>query len=170
VFVKLSAGFTLVELVVVLVLLGTLAAIGGQQFFNLQSYRQRAWTDQLTITASYARAQAIANRSQKVRLVLDASRLRAELAADCSTSSATPLVNPAGNADLSVTAPGGVTLAVVGQSLPFTVCFDSLGRPRDSSSANGGLLTAVTPLQVMAGGSTPINTVYLEPQTGLIHP
>jgi Tfp pilus assembly protein FimT len=158
----------MVELVVVLVLIGIVVVVGGQKFFDLQSYRRRVWIDQLQVTTSYARAQAIANRSQKVRLVLDASSLRAELATDCSTASATALANTAGNGNLAFTAPGGVTLAVAGQSLPFTVCFDSQGRPRDNSSPAGSFLTSITTLQITASGST--TPLYLEPQTGFIHP
>jgi len=166
--VKPAAGFTVVELVVVLLLLGIVAAVGAPRFFDLQAYRRRAWIDQLLVTTSYARAQAIANRAQKVRLVLDVASLRAELAADCSTTTTTALRNPAGNGNLDFVAPGGVTLAVSAATLPLTVCFDSVGRPRDNASAAGTLLSGLTTLQVTGGGST--TPLYLEPQTGFIHP
>jgi len=165
--VKRAAGFTLVELVVVLILLGIVAAVGGARFFDLQTYRTRAWIDQITVTTSYARAMAIANRGQKVRLVYDSGTISAALAADCSTATTTPLANPSGNGVLNLSAPDGVTLAVSGQTLPYGICLDSLGRPRDTASAAGALLTGITTLQVTgAGGTTPI---YLEPETGFVH-
>ena len=152
----------------VILLLGILAAVGGPRFFNLQSYSVRGWTDQVMSTARYARNVAVAASGRYVRLVLNTNSISATLATDCTTLTTTALRNPAGNGNLVLTAPTGVTLAVTSQSLPYTVCFDSLGRPRAASSATGVLLTGNTTLQITGGASS--TTIYLEPETGFIHP
>jgi MSHA pilin protein MshC len=160
-------GFTMVEFVVVLLLLGILAAVGGSRYFGMQAYAARAWTDKVTATARYARVMAIATRSQKVRLTLNAASVSVVLAADCTTAASIPVVDPSGGAVMNQVAPNGATLSVVGRALPFTVCFDGLGRPRDTANAAGALLTSVTTLQVTGGGMT--LSVYLEPDTGFVH-
>lgn len=54
-----EAGFTLVELVVVLVVLGLLAAVAVPRWFDAGVFEERAWFDELGSALRYARVVAI---------------------------------------------------------------------------------------------------------------
>ena len=63
-----SAGFTLIELITVIVLIGVLSAIGVSRFFDNTVFQSRAYADQIKSTIRYAQKLAIAqNRVVFVR-------------------------------------------------------------------------------------------------------
>jgi MSHA pilin protein MshC len=57
-----AAGFTMVELIVVLVLIGILGAIGAARFFNRTGFDAAAFADQGVAMMRYAQKLAIAQR------------------------------------------------------------------------------------------------------------
>lgn len=62
------AGFTMVELIMVIVLIGILGAVAGSRFFDKQVYEARAFADQAKALIRYAQKLAIAqNRPVYVR-------------------------------------------------------------------------------------------------------
>ncbi|SDZ90159.1 MSHA pilin protein MshC [Desulfuromusa kysingii] len=56
-----NKGFTLVELVVILLLLGILSAVALPKFFNLSGYQDRAAYDELVDAVRYAQKLAVAS-------------------------------------------------------------------------------------------------------------
>jgi MSHA pilin protein MshC len=118
------AGFSLVELVVILILIGILAVVAIPRL-NIRTFEARGFFDEVRATVRFAQKDAIAKR-RNVCLTFASNSLTvtyspSELApAACSAN----IVSPRGVTPFSVTAPTGVTLAATSNFR-----FDGLGRP-----------------------------------------
>jgi prepilin-type N-terminal cleavage/methylation domain-containing protein len=145
-------GFTLIELVIVLVLLGVLAVIVLPRLSE-GSFRDAAFAEQVAAAFRYAQRLAVATGCEvQVDVSAAGNSYALTRRADgsdsaCGTSGAFTLAvaNPAGGGAFAATATGGVTVT---QGL--TLRFDAQGLP----TPNGGT--------VIVGG----RSIVIEPETG----
>ena len=152
-------GFTLVELIIVIVLLGVLAVVAAPRIFNSGDFNARGFKDQSLSLLRFAQKVAIAQR-RTVCVTFTASTATLQIAsAAAATICDTPLAGPTGESPARVTAKSGVAYA----TLPAALQFDGLGQPY--SSVPVAALTVATSISV-TGMGTPI---IIEPYTGYVH-
>lgn len=185
--VRRAAGFTLVELVTVIVLIGILGAIGVSRFFDNTAFENRGYADQAKSIIRYAQKLAVAqNRFIYVRA--DGNSFAVCSGAGCASAEviATPAGSNGGSAatrsycqqsgaylaswmcegrPASVTVSGGGR-AEVGTGGYFF--FDALGRPYNKGDTGLVASTFITPLVLtfVGGGNSASITIY--PETGYV--
>lgn len=127
-FPSLVRGFTLVELIVAMIIVGILAVVVAPRWSGGSGFDERGFRDRVATALRYAQKSAIASR-RTVCATFSASPAQvsfrqsaANPAADCSTGS--DLVGPEGGT-LVVVASGSVAFA----TLPADIIFDAGGRP-----------------------------------------
>lgn len=158
----LAGGFTLVELIIVIVLLGVLAVVAAPRMFNSNDFYARGFHDESMALLRYAQKTAIAQRRTvcttfSVSTVSTAS-LRIASSAAVGTCD-TDLVGPRGDTPGTITSKSGVNYSA---SPPAAVSFDGLGQPLNSA---GIVLTAASTITVTGSGKI----ITIEPATGYVH-
>jgi MSHA pilin protein MshC len=114
-----AQGFTLIELVTVIVIGGILAAVAGPRFFTQTGFSQRAYTEELGAALRLAQKASVASDCPS-QLTLTASTYAVAQQAvsgnTCNLSDATwstPVIGMDGRA-VSGTAPSGITASPTG--------------------------------------------------------
>lgn len=143
-----QAGFTLVELITIMVILGIIAAVAVPRFFDSDVFRSRGYADQVQTSLRYAQKIAIAQRRFAcAAFTANSVTLTVGATAACGTA----LASPAGAASYVITAPSGITFAAV----PVDFSFNALGQPTNA------------PQTININGAT--NPIIVEAETGYVH-
>lgn len=140
-----QAGFTLAELIVVILIVGILAVFILPRFFQTQDFEAQGTFDRVLATVRYAQKAAIGARCN-VRVTFTGNSLSAafETVAPCTG----PVLDPVKGGAIGVTGASGVTIAGT------TFVYDALGRPTPG------------PVTVSVAG----RTFTVEAETGHVHP
>jgi MSHA pilin protein MshC len=146
-----GAGFSMVELIVTISIIGLLAAFTIPRFVSIQGFDSRGFHDEAIGVVRYAQKTAIAWR-RTVFVCVTATEIRVGTASGCAAA----IVHPTKESgQLTATAPSGVTLASVAE-----FSFNGIGRP---SAA-----TTITFSSTIAGD--PPRRIVVEAETGYVHP
>jgi len=147
-----ASGFTVVELVVTIGIVGLLAAIAVPRFMGASGFQSRGFYDSAKSVVRFAQKTAIAWRKD-VFVCVTATKVSAGTAAGC----ATPIINPVTGAALDTgNAPSGVTLT------PAAFSFDSAGRPNPNAAVTITLTSTIP--------DDPVRQIVVERETGYVHP
>jgi MSHA pilin protein MshC len=144
-------GFTMVEVVVVIVIVGLMAAVLVPRFVGRDAFASRGFYDEAQSVVRYAHKTAIAWR-RSVFVCITATTVSAGSVAGCGTL----LVNPISGAALTATAPSGVTLT------PVSFGFDGAGRPNPNAQVTIAFMSGIA--------GDPARQIVVEAETGYVHP
>ena len=128
---RTTGGFSLVELVVTIAVLGILAGVAGPKFFRRQSFDERITRDQLAGSLRYAQKLALATGCE-VEMQITGNSWGLHQRASCTTGAFTrDVVDPAdGDPQFQLSAAGAVAVA----SSANPIVFDQRGRSVDGSA------------------------------------
>lgn len=150
----MAGGFTLVELVVVLIVIGVLAVVVMPRFFDRQTFDARGFYDQALSMARYGQKVAIAQRRD---VYFNADMASATICLtyvpDAACTNAAGVTNPADGAKFSTTALPGV-----GLSTSVSFAFSALGKPKPDAAVSFGIV-----------GDSMTRTISVERETGYVH-
>jgi MSHA pilin protein MshC len=155
-------GFTLAELVIVLVITGILAVVAVPKLFDKSEFAARGAHDFVASALRYAQKSAIAMR-RNVCVSVSGSALAATYATSAGSAQAcgagNPLLHPSNGlayADPANALPGGASVAAAASLL-----FDATGRPLSAPSVPLASALTIT----VNGYAVPVT---IEPETGLV--
>lgn len=142
-----EAGFTLVELIMVMVIVAVLAVAVAPRFYDVNVFQSIGFADQVQATLRYAQKVAIAQR-RYVCATFTASPARLALTIGTADACGATALNLPGDAVNYIDAPSGVTFSMT----PASVYFNALGRPDAAALATVGT-----------------TTITVEAETGYVH-
>ena len=149
-----EAGFTIVELVAVMVIIGIIAAISAPRFVGVDAFDARGSYSTLTAALRYAQKTAIAQRRNVYANVNTSTRsVCLGYTSNCSSA----VIDPATQVAYAKTLSSNV--AITASATPLG--FDGLGRPIPNASATFTIQNTAVP-------SEPIRTITIEQDTGYV--
>jgi MSHA pilin protein MshC len=172
-------GFTIIELVVVIILIGIMAAFVAPRLGNIIGTNASAFTDKLRADIRYAQNLAMTRNSRTrvyfngtgiapnpdgYAVVIDTSALR-----NC--TGFTPAADPAGEVSLSVVLNtgnyAGITVTPAGMNC---LEYDALGRPYNCNAVPANCLSPASGLIISVNASAVVvDTVTVTIQTGAVN-
>lgn len=160
-----QSGFTLVELVMTIIIVGVIAAVAVPRFFDNTVFQSRGFADEVMASLRYAQKSAIA-RHRFVCVTFAANSIT--LTQGGNSACGTDLAGPTGNAPFSV-ANANITITAPAAG---NISFDCLGRPRSTGNVAAtcapgnavGVLGANQTVQVQGAPN-----IIVERETGYVH-
>lgn len=142
-----SAGFTLVELIVILLVTGILAVVVAPRFLGGHGFEERGFYDETLAALRYAQKAAIAQRRLVCAAFTDKTLVLSIASANPAASCDTPLAGPDGSAPYTIDATSlrkYGTVDVRYSSYPTSLTFDPLGASAGAVIQVSGFPRAIT--------------------------
>ena len=148
-------GFTMVELIVVIIVLGIIALVAGSRFFSTSKFTEMGFADTAANSFRYAHKIALSSGCDTRAWITATSVSLFQRANNCNSGAfTTPLQRPGGTV-WAENVPSGVSVS------SLDIYFDANGSPHAHPS--GSKLTAAT------GFTVGTRTVTVEAETGFVH-
>lgn len=159
--VSRGSGFTLIELITVITIIGVLAVVVGPRFASSDVYEERTFLDDLKGALQYARAKA-SGSGCLTQVDFTASGFTVSVDADCNSGN--------GFAAADITNPGNYTTgfserATVPSTISYVATIDPLLFDSRGRAMNSGLNVLSSAAQITVGGTV----VTVEGATGYVH-
>jgi len=164
-------GFTLIELVMILVLIGIIVAVVVPRLGNVTSTKAGAFVDKLRADVRYAQDLAM-TRNTRTRVNFTATTYAVVSSTTSTCSAFVAVTDPATGGPFTVTINTGAYTGIT-LTLPAMTCleYNSLGRPYDCTglgnvcSANPSLDMTVT----VNANAVPSGSITIYSQTGAVN-
>ncbi|MES2297878.1 MAG: type II secretion system protein [Pseudomonadota bacterium] len=172
-----QGGFTLIELITVIILVGILGTVAAGRFFERKGFDAVAFTDQARSMLRYGQKIAIA-QNRPVYVQLNSNRIALCFDAACTLH----LSSVAGNSGSALTlstcgdaswdceaVPSGISYAASPNSAPTTMSFSALGRPFAAGDDPSSTLSTFQQTRLRITGDGANHDVLIEVESGYVH-
>lgn len=152
-----NKGFTLIELVMVIVLLGIIAAVAIPRMVDVTSTTCISFSDKMRADIRYAQNLAM-TQNQRIRVaIISPNSYNITI-----SSSGIPVIDRATSRAYPYTLSAGITFGAA--TFNSYLEFDAMGVPYEST----GVITVARTLSILANGSS-CQTITITPQTGAVN-
>ncbi|MDQ2821250.1 MAG: prepilin-type N-terminal cleavage/methylation domain-containing protein [Pseudomonadota bacterium] len=171
----LQRGFTLVELIVVMIIIGILGAIGAVRYFDRRGFDAAGFAEQTRAMLRFSQKLAVGqNRPVYTQMNGNTIALCFDSTSPCPATSRVPAIGSNGGAAACAPlswyceAPPGTIAYALSPTTASTICFNALGQPGlgASGACNTANFNGVTVNITGDGNTTPVNVAA---ETGYVY-
>lgn len=148
-------GFSMVELIVTIIILGIIATVAGSKFFSTNQFVEMGFADVAANATRYAHKLALASGCETRVQLTNTEVSLFQRATNCTTGNFTNAVMRVGGTAWTEAVPAGVVVSTM------DIYFDNKGRPFDHATA----VALSAPLTVTIGS----RSFNIESETGYVH-